>query len=66
LVLEAKGDHLWKDPLDDSRLKAAAAKEWAAAQRSGGMSIRIGVVLETQIRRAGSWAELHGHMEALE
>ncbi len=64
LVLEAKGDYLWKDPLDDSRLKAAAAKEWAAAQTSGGMAIRVGVVLESEIRRAGSWAELHGHLEA--
>jgi superfamily II DNA or RNA helicase len=63
LVLEAKGDYLWKDRLDDSRLKAAAAKEWAAAQVVAGIPVYTGVALETEIRRSGSWAELETRLE---
>lgn len=63
LVLEAKGDHLWKDPTDDARLKAAAARHWAAAQRAAGHAIYVGVALESDIRRSGSWAELEMRLE---
>jgi superfamily II DNA or RNA helicase len=58
IILEAKGDHMWVDPSHDSRLKSAAAKEWAAAQRSAGVQIEAVVALQSDIERCSSWGEL--------
>jgi superfamily II DNA or RNA helicase len=58
LILEAKDDYRWEDPLGEARLKNGAARKWAEQQHACGHDIRIGVALETDIRRSGSWAEL--------
>jgi superfamily II DNA or RNA helicase len=62
LVLEAKGDHLWKDPLDDSRLKSSAANEWAEVQSAAGFLVSVTVALESEIRASGSLAELESRI----
>jgi hypothetical protein len=58
LVLEAKADFRWEDPLSEARLKNRAAQGWAEQQRTLGYNISIAVALESDIRRSGSWAEL--------
>jgi superfamily II DNA or RNA helicase len=58
LILEAKGDHMWVDPQHESRLKSAAAKEWAAIQMGAGFAMLAGVALQSDIERSGSWEEL--------
>jgi len=58
LILEAKADFRWEDPLSEERLKNRAAREWSERQRLAGHHICIGVALETDIRRSASWAEL--------
>jgi superfamily II DNA or RNA helicase len=63
LILEAKSDERWEDPLGEERLKNKAAREWAERQRAAGHSIRIGLALETDIRRSASWAELQARLK---
>jgi hypothetical protein len=58
LILEAKADYRWEEPTGEARLKNRAAREWAEQQKALGHDIRIGVALESDIRRSGSWAEL--------
>jgi hypothetical protein len=58
IVLEPKADFRWEDPLSEERLKNKGAREWAERQRLLGHNISIGVALESDIRRSGSWAEL--------
>jgi superfamily II DNA or RNA helicase len=58
LIIEAKADARWVDPLSEERLKNRAACEWAAEQKSAGHNIGIRLALETDIRRSASWAEL--------
>ncbi len=58
MVLEAKADFRWEDPLSEPRIKNRAAQEWVARQRALGHRISLAVALESDIRRGGSWSEL--------
>ena len=58
LILEAKDDFRWQEPLEEARLKNRAAREWAVIQQQRGHPVKIAVALESSIRSSGSWAEL--------
>jgi hypothetical protein len=58
-LIEVKDDTRWEDPESDSRLKAAAASAWCAAQTSAsGTPWSIGVARCSDVDAVSSWVAL--------